>query len=582
VNGKNCFLFDHSTKKQFLILFWKCLNSNTFVQTLLMGASKLLLSLLFFIFILFTGCNNKPDAGTKRPKLVVGIVVDQMRWDFLYRYYDRYGSGGFKRLLNEGFECQNAMINYLPSYTAVGHSCIFTGSVPSINGITGNDWIEQLSGKPMYCTFDSAAESVGDNSEDGKMSPKNLLTSTVTDELRIATNYQSKVVGISLKDRAAILPAGHTANAAFWLDDASGHFITSTYYMQELPAWVKDFNQKNNVRRLIKDGWHTLYDLKTYSQSDSDIQFYEGLFKDETASSFPHEVQKIYETNKETFRRTPFGNTLTLDFAKAAIEGYQLGQGNATDFLTINCASTDYVGHFFGPNSIEIEDTYLRLDQELEKFFQFLDDKIGKGEYTVFLSADHGVAHAIGYMQKHRLPADFLISRPIIDSLNRILENNFKVPHLVLSGQNYQVNFDMHKVYDHHLDFENIKKITVEFLEQQPGISYAVDVAEIGEAPIPEPIKKMIINGYNFKRSGAVQVILNPGWFEGLGKTGTTHGSWNPYDTHIPLVFMGWGIHHGNSNAVVHMTDIAPTIAALLHIQMPNGCIGEPITEVLK
>ena len=543
---------------------------------------KIIISLLTLLVLNAAMAQQQNNSSLAKPKLVVGIVVDQMRWDFLYRYYDRYGSGGFKRLLAEGFSCENTMINYLPSYTAVGHSCIFTGSVPAINGITGNDWIEQLTGKHMYCTGDSSVESVGNDSEDGKMSPRNLLVSTITDELRIASNYQSKVVGVSLKDRAAILPAGHTANGAFWFDDASGHFITSTYYMKQLPAWVNQFNSSNTIAQLIKDGWNTLYPLNTYTQSDTDDQPYEGKLKGETSPVFPHNIQKIYETSKGSLRQTPFGNTLTLNFAEAAVDGYQLGKGTATDFLTVNCASTDYVGHLFGPNSIEVEDTYLRLDQELSKFFQFLDDKIGKGQYTVFLTADHGVANAIGYMKKHELPAEFLISKPIIDTLNKKLEEKFGTAILVSSGINYQVNFDMVKIYGQHLDFDAIKKISVEYLQQQPGILYAVDVAKIGESPIPEPIKLMISNGYNFKRSGAVQVILNAGWFEGYGKTGTTHGSWNPYDTHIPLVFMGWGIRHGSSNRVMGMTDIAPTIAAMLHIQMPSGCIGRPIEEVIN
>ncbi|MBS1917145.1 MAG: alkaline phosphatase family protein [Bacteroidetes bacterium] len=545
---------------------------------------KFFLCLFFSVFsyVSFSQTAKKVSTSLSRPKLVVGIVVDQMRWDYLYRYYSRYGNGGFKRLLNDGFSCENTMIIHLPSYTAVGHSCIFTGSVPSINGITGNDWVEQLSGKQMYCTDDSTVQSVGNESEDGKMSPRNLLVSTVTDELRIATNYQSKVVGVSLKDRAAILPAGHTANAAFWFDDASGHFITSTYYMQQLPSWVNNFNNANHVAQLIKNGWNTLYPIATYTQSDPDDVPYEGKFKGETSPTFPHDIPKIYEKSKGVLRQTPFGNTLTLDFAKAAVENYNLGNGAATDFLTINCASTDYVGHFFGPNSIEIEDTYLRLDKDLEKFFQFLDAKVGKGQYTVFLTADHGAAHAIGYMQKHNLPADFFTAKNVIDTLNKILENKFGVQKLVHSGTNFQINFDMKKVYGDHLDFDAIKKTTVEYLQQQPEVQYAVDMAKIGEAAIPEPIKEMIINGYNFKRSGAVEVVLNPGWFESYAKNGTTHGSWNPYDTHIPLVFMGWGIQHGKTNAVVHMTDIAPTVSALLHIQMPNGCIGKPIEQVLK
>jgi len=529
-----------------------------------------------------TGKASTQNPGLARPKLVVGIVVDQMRWDYLYRYYNRYGKDGFRRLLGEGFSCDNTLINYLPSFTAVGHTCVFTGSVPALSGISGNEWIEQLSGKLVYCTDDSTVSTVGADNASGKMSPRNLLVSTVTDELRMATNYQSKVVGVSLKDRASILPAGHAANAAFWLDDATGNFVTSTYYMQQLPAWADAYNKTRPVEQLIKNGWTTLYPIDTYKNSDADDQSYEGKYAGETSTTFPHHIDEAYKKSKGTFRPTPFGNTLTLDFARQAVEGYQLGSGPATDFLTINCASTDYVGHMFGPNSIEVEDTYLRLDQDLGKFFAYLDSKLGKGQYTVFLTADHGAAHAIGYMQKHEIPADFWDSRPLVDSLNRILTARYGAEKLIRSGMNYQLNFDLGKIDALKLDLGEIKKICIAWLERQPGISYAVDVAKIGEAPVPEPLKSMIINGYNFKRSGAVQIVLAAGWFEGYGKTGTTHGTWNPYDTHIPLLFMGWGIKQGHTNAAVSMTDIAPTMAALLHIQMPNGAVGKPIREVVE
>jgi len=518
----------------------------------------------------------------QRPKLVVGIVVDQMRWDYLYRYYNRYGNDGFKRLINQGFSCENTFISHLPSYTAVGHSTIFTGAVPALHGIAGNDWIDQLTGKTMYCTADSTVQSVGNEAEDGKMSPRNLLVSTITDELRLGTNFQSKVIGVSLKDRASILPAGHLANAAYWFDDASGHFISSSYYMQQLPDWVNGYNNSNRVGQLIEKGWNTLYPLNTYVNSDNDDRSYEGKFKGEVTSTFPHAINEIYKQNKASLRSTPFGNALTLDFAKAALEAYQLGRGGSTDFLTINCASTDYVGHMFGPNSIEIEDTYLRLDQELASFFQLLDAKIGKGKYLVFLSADHGAAHAIGFMQEHNLPADFWYGRPMADTLNKILASKFNTPGLVRSIMNYQVNFNLTKIYNEHLDYTAIKKAAVEYLQQQPGISYAVDVAELGNSPVPEPIKTMIANGYNFKRSGGVQIVLAAGWFEGYSKTGTTHGTWNPYDTHIPLLFYGWNIAHGKTNHETHMTDIAATLAAMLHIQMPNGCVGHVIEEVAK
>ncbi|MDP4211708.1 MAG: alkaline phosphatase family protein [Bacteroidota bacterium] len=542
------------------------------------------LTVLLFIPLFFThqGFGQSETTILSRPKLIVGIVVDQMRWDYLYRYYNRYGDGGFKRMLNQGFSCENTLINYLPSNTAVGHACIFTGSVPSINGITGNNWTDLLTGAQVYCTEDSTVQSVGASTAEGKMSPRNLLVSTVTDELRVATNFQSRVVGISLKDRAAILPAGHTANAAFWLDDASGNFISSTYYMNQLPDWAEKYNRDKNIGWLISDGWTTLYPIGTYAESDADNQPYEGKLNGELMPVFPHDVKAAYAKDHASVRSTPFGNTLTLDFARAALDGYQLGRGPSTDFLTINCASTDYVGHLFGPNSIEAEDTYLRLDKDLASFFSYLDSKIGKDQYLVFLTADHGSGNAVGYMRTHRIPADFFSSKTIVDTLNKQILEKFGIEKGILSAENYQINFDNDRIAAAKADIREVKALVVDFLKKQPGVNYAVDLDQLQNAVIPEPIKTMVTNGYNYKRSGQVEVVFAPGWLESYVQTGATHGSWNPYDTHVPLVFMGWNIHPGSSNTTVHMTDIAPTIAALLHIQMPNGCIGTPITDVLK
>jgi predicted AlkP superfamily pyrophosphatase or phosphodiesterase len=547
----------------------------------------LIMAKSFFIFA-FSSCiafhvlAQPGSSSIVRPKLVVGIVVDQMRWDFLYRYYNRYGDGGFKRMLKEGFSCENTYINYLPSYTAVGHTCIYTGSVPSISGISGNDWVDQLSGAHVYCTEDSTVQSVGvEFAPDGKMSPRNLLVTTITDELRMATNYQSRVVGISLKDRAAILPAGHTANAAFWMDDSSGNFISSSYYMKKLPEAVDNFNKQKNIEQFTKSEWNTLYPINTYIESDSDNKSYEGNLTGEILPVFPHNIRSAYAKNHGSFRFTPFGNSLTLDFAKTILDTYQLGQGTATDFLTINCASTDYVGHLFGPNSIEIEDTYLRLDLDLASFFSYLDQKIGKGQYMVFLTADHGVSHAVGYSQANRMPADYFVNSNILTNLDQLIQQKLGYFKIIRSGGNYQINFDMEKIAAYNADFDVIKKLVVDYLKKQPGVAYAVDIEKIQDAPIPEPIKTMIINGYNFKRSGQVQVIFQPGWLESYARNGTTHGTWNPYDTHIPLVFMGWDIHPGASAARVNMTDIAPTLATLLHIQAPNGNIGTPIIDLL-
>jgi len=472
------------------------------------------------------------------------------------------------------------MINYLPSLTAVGHTVVFTGSIPALTGITGNDWVDQLSGRTIYCTSDSTVQGVGGTSFEGKMSPRNMLVTTVTDELRIATNFRSKVVGVSLKDRASILPAGHAANAAFWLEDASGNFITSTYYMNQLPEWATRFNNRKVIDSLVSKEWNTLYPLNTYKQSTPDNVTYEGKFVGEQQPVFPHNIKEIIAKNKSIVRTTPFGNTFTLLFAKAAIDGYQLGRGPDTDFLTVNFATTDGVGHMFGTNSIEIEDTYLRLDKDLADLFKTLDAKVGKGQWLLFLTADHGAANSVGFMDEHKLPAEYFGIGPLVDSLNRILDQKFKSGNLVRSISNDRVNFDVNKIYSSSLDFDQIKNVTVDFLQRQPGIMAAVDISRVGESPIPEPIKSMISNGYYFKRSGSVQIIQNSGNLDGFYRTGTSHSKWNPYDTHIPLIFYGWRIKPGSLNRTVHMSDIAPTVAALLHIQMGSGSVGKAITEV--
>jgi predicted AlkP superfamily pyrophosphatase or phosphodiesterase len=542
------------------------------------------------LFALFsTVCLNtnaqKTSTSSKelsRPKLVVGIVVDQMRWDYLYRFYNRYGETGFKRLLNQGFSCENTLINYIPTLTAIGHSSIFTGSVPSIHGIAGNDWIDRATGKLVYCAEDSTVSTVGAPGKEGKMSPRNLLASTITDELAIATNFQSRIIGVSLKDRAAILPAGHTPTGAFWMDDASGNFITSTYYMNQLPDWVEKFNKERNVDKLIAKPWNTLYPINTYKQSAPDDSEWEGKLKGEEKPVFPHDIAKSYKLAPVTLRQTPFGNTLTLDFAKRALNAYNLGNGVATDFLTINCAATDYVGHLMGPNSIEIEDVYLRLDKDLGSFFEELDKKVGKGNYTVFLTADHGAANAIKFNQAHNIPSDAINAKNLQAGLNKFLKDKFGVSdNLIKSYRHYQFLFNQELIAKNKLKFADVKFESTIYLREQPGVQFAIDLENAASATIPNLIKERIINGFNYKRHGDVQIINNPGWFSG-GATGTSHGTYSAYDAHIPLIFMGWGINQGSTNRETYITDIAPTIAAFLHVQMPNGAIGKPITEVLK
>jgi predicted AlkP superfamily pyrophosphatase or phosphodiesterase len=514
-----------------------------------------------------------------QPKLVVGIVVDQMRWDFLYRYASRYGQGGFKRLLRDGFSCNNTQISYIPTVTAAGHAGIYTGSVPALHGIAGNDWAELTTTKMQYCTEDSTVQTVGSTSVAGQMSPRNLWATTITDELKLATNFKAKTIGVALKDRGAILPAGHTANAAYWFDDVTGNWITSTYYMNQLPAWVNQFNGAKNAEKYIAKEWYPLYNIATYTQSEADSNAHEGLFKGEKLPVFPHLISKINK-GAGTIRNTPYGNSITFDFAKMAIAQEKMGTSNITDFLAISLSSTDYIGHWYGPNSAEIEDTYLRLDNDLSSFLSYLDAQLGKNNYTVFLTADHGAAHNPVFLTDHNIPAGLFSGNNVLKDLNAKLKIEFGTDNLVLNLSNYQVNFNNTTIANAKINIDALKTYCINYLQQQNEVAYAIDMDKISQASIPPQLKQKIINGYNRQRSGAIQIILKPGYFQGYGLTGTTHGTWNPYDTHIPLLFMGWGIKHGELKRQTTMADIAPTIAALLHVQEPNANIGEPINEV--
>lgn len=519
----------------------------------------------------------------QRPKLVVGIVVDQMRWDYLYRYYDRYAeNGGFKRLITQGFSCENTFIPYTPTITACGHACIYTGSVPAINGITGNYWWDYRLNKSVYCTEDSLVNTVGSNTTAGKQSPRKLLTTTIGDELRLATNFQGKVVGIALKDRASILPAGHSANSAYWFDPTAGQFITSDYYMKSLPEWVKKFNAKQMINEYYKNGWSTMYPLNTYTQSTPDENAYEGKPFGAAAKGFPYSFNSNIDKNYHAVLSTPFGNTLTAEFAKQAIINEQLGADAITDLLAVSFSSPDYIGHAFGPNSVEQEDDYLRLDKELGDLLNFLDDKIGKDQYTVFLSADHGVVNVPAFSLDHNIPAGSIDIATILNKLQAGLKEKFGNDNLIADIDNYQVYLNLPLIESLSLKITDIKSWVIKYLENQPGIERVLDMDDFYKVPLNTNVREMLANGYNPVRSGQIQIILQAQWIEGLGRGGTTHGLWNPYDSHIPLLWYGWGIKAGKTNRESYMTDIAPTLAALLHIQMPSGTVGKVIPEIFK
>lgn len=485
--------------------------------------------------ILMLAITLTASAQVERPKLVVGLVVDQMRWDYLYFYNQEYGNGGLKRLLNEGFSCENQQIDYIPTVTAVGHSAIFTGAGPALSGIAGNHFT--LNDKMVYACTDTTVQSVGSSSKEGQMSPRNLLVTTIGDELKIATDYKSKVIGVSLKDRASILPAGHAADAAYWWDTSAGHFISSTFYMKELPQWVVDFNKKYNT----KPG----FNIKTSN----------------------------------------LGVSYSFRMAEAAIKGEQLGKHESTDMLTLSISSTDAIGHKYSTRGKENHDVYMQLDKDLAQFLTFLDENVGKGNYLLFLTADHGAAHNYNQMLQHRVPAGAFEYDKAVSDLNNYLMQTMGIDKAVIGEDNYQFYLDDALIAKHGLEKQKVVDKAIEYLRQDPQYMWVVDNEHVADATLPALFRERIINGYRPGRSGEITVITRPGYFGAENSPtygGTQHGQPYPYDTHIPLIFMGWHIQHGATVRPTHMTDIAPTVCALLHIQMPDGCMGEAIDLEIK
>lgn len=549
---------------------------------------------------------QKKSPGVERPKLIVGIVVDQMRYDYLYRYWEKYGNGGFKRLLGEGFSYENTHYNYVPTYTGPGHTSLYTGTTPSVHGIVGNNWWVREENRDTYVTEDKSVKAVGGSAAAGQQSPHYMLTSTITDELRLATNFQSKVVGVCIKDRGSILPAGHAANAAYWYDGTNGAFITSSYYQPTLPGWVNTFNSEQKAAQYLSKPWETLLPVAQYTESSPDDVPWEAAYKGEDKPVFPHNLPQLSAAppaavkdvqkaagekptvatpqNLDLIRSTPFGNSLTLDFALEALKNEQLGLHDVPDFLTLSFSSTDYMGHQFGPNSIEVEDTYLRLDRELERLLKYLDDNVGKGQVLVFLSADHGGASAPDYLLDKGIPAGNVGAALMRDSVQRELVRRHGAGQWVQSYENQQVYLNRPLLAQKKLDLPTVQREVAEMMLRLPGVARTYLASDIQQSHWESGLPMYLENGFYPKRSGDVLVVLAPGWLESYTypvNKGSTHGSSGNYDTHVPLLFWGWHVKHGESNTPARITDVAPTVARWLHIQEPSGCTGQPLQEVL-
>ena len=518
----------------------------------------------------WTQQKNKSKAAADAPNLVVNIVVDQMRYDYIPLYWDKFEDDGFKRLVNRGFSFENNHFNYFPTFTGPGHAAIYTGATPSVNGVVGNAWYDRSIDRSMYVVSDSTVSPVGTDGDAGKMSPRNLLSTTVTDELKSASP-KSKVIAVSSKDRGAVLAAGHLGDAAYWYEGETGKFVSSSWYVSELPEWVQRFNEKGLAKEFANSTWETLLPIEQYTESSADDRSYEGTFENEEAPVFPHDLEANRGNEYGIINSTPFGNTLIAELAKSAVEGENLGTGDVTDFLGVSFSSTDYVGHRYGPHSVELQDTYLRLDRTIADLLNYLDQKVGEGNYLVALTSDHGVVDVPQELINKNLPGGYFNSDKAVDELAEFLKTEFGDEDWIENYTNQQVYLDRDLIDQNGLSQQVVQQKAADFLLQFEGVkstntahNYQYESYGVGQ-------EAMYQRGFMYDRSGDVYIQLKSGWLDTDYPTGTSHGSPYNYDTHVPLIFYGWNVPQGETSRKTTIPQIAPTISNMLNIPLPSG-----------
>ncbi|MCO5249622.1 MAG: alkaline phosphatase family protein [Chitinophagales bacterium] len=535
----------------------------------------LLLTFLFITPPLSAQPNPHP------PTIIVNVVIDQMKQDYLYRFWDLYGNEGFKKLVNEGYNFANAHYNYYPTYTAAGHACISTGATPSVNGIVANDWIENVSGDKMYCTQDTSVLGIGTDTKAGQMSPKNLKSSTFGDEVKLATNFRSRVFGISMKDRGAILSSGHLSDAAYWFQPDELNFISSSFYMENLPDWVKNFNKRKLGDKYLNQTWKPLLSTQTLEKyTEEDNSLYENIAKGKDTPTFPYELKKLRADNgNKMIMNTPFGNDILMDFTEALIKNEHLGQNkdNLTDVVYVSFSSTDYVGHYFGIRSMELADTYLRLDKNIASLIKLLERQVGKDNFILTLTADHAGADNPRYLSSKKMEAGFLDHQIVKKDLADFLKEKYGED-LISVFTNMQIYLNHDVITAKNLDKNAIVNDILNFLKFKPGIQKAFSSEIISVGNLTDDMMRMYQNGYDPDRCGDIFIMLKPGWLNmSWSDRGTTHGSIYSYDTHVPLLFYGKNISVGKTFDRVTIAQIAPTLSAILGITPPNGTKAIPL-----
>jgi predicted AlkP superfamily pyrophosphatase or phosphodiesterase len=530
---------------------------------------------------------NAQTTPTKLPKLAVGIVVDQMRPEYLYRFAANFGKGGFNRLTKDGFVCYNTHINYLPTITGPGHASIYTGTTPKYHGISGNNWFDRTTRKSVYCAQDSLVESVGnDKKVKGSYSARNILVPTFSDVLKLSTAKHGKVYAMSMKDRGAAFPAGHAADGAFWFDKKTGNFITSSYYMDKLPDWLTKFNQQRKAESYLDSTWKPVLvnDNYPFSLPDSISKKYGNSTPLSVLSQKPlRQFSKSSEPYSVIYS-SPFGNKILADLAIETIKNAGLGTDNYPDLLAISFSSPDAVGHAFGPLSEELNDTYIRLDYEISRVLDALDKYVGKDNYVLFLTADHGMSDIPQLLVDNKIPGGYFDGNKFRHQIDSVLSEKYG------SGKWIDTIYEDQIYLDHQLfskkgnNLVEAQELIANFARTKEGIVDAFTADQLTRYDYDNSISGRVQKGYFYRRGGDVQIVYMPGWMDKGDKTvvAATHGSGFNSDTNIPLIWYGSGIKNGQSYVHYDVTDITPTVSALLHIAFPSAAIGNPIVEVLK
>jgi predicted AlkP superfamily pyrophosphatase or phosphodiesterase len=543
---------------------------------------------IFFSFLAFVklsgqGAYIPPD----KPHLVIGIIVEELNYNQLEKFHDKLGENGIKKLINEGTYFKNASYEYLLTQSAPGHATIATGSEPSFHGITSDEWYVPLKNELLNCTKDVNVNSVGGSFESGLHSPINLLVSTFSDELAMATNRKAKVFGIGLRESSAILSAGHAANAAYWFDNSTGTWMTSSYYIPALPEWVNDFNAMKFSDAYLNSTWNLLKPLNYYADCLPDSNSFEMGFNN--INYFPYDLKKLRSKNLFNFkndysllRETPFGNSFTTSFAIRLIKNEHLGKGDATDYLSICYSATDYIGHRFGPSSVEMGDAILRLDDDIKNLLTFLNDSIGKKNVLIYFTAAHGISEIPAVLEKNRIPSGYFQQNQALQLLRSYLNAVYGEGYWVKGYSEKQIFLNRTLIEDARLSLDDVQKKVARFLVQFTGVQAAYPYSAFETNDFGTGNLKRIINNFSPQRSGDVIVILNPGWVEKESDYVTNYNSPYEYDSHVPLIWYGWTINRATVTRQVNMTDIAATLSTLCKVPYPNACTGEPMFELFR